>query len=88
MHKETECVVTCNSLLSAFRYALGRKTYIVSIVVEDILRNWNNLNVNTRELIADEIREARLENRLGMRMDVDQWEKILRKHLEEHSYDV
>lgn len=84
MHKdETECVVTCNSLLSAFRYALGRKTYIVSIVVEDILRNWNNLNDNTRELITDEIREARLENRLGMRMDAEQWEKILRKHLEE-----
>lgn len=50
------------TLLSSFRYALGRKTYIVSEVVENILASWQILSQNAKDKIKEEIEEA-IENK-------------------------
>ena len=61
----------------AFRYALGRKTYAVGIVVDYILGNWDLLKPATKGLIQAEIEEAIEKGNAGMEIDVKEWTKIL-----------
>lgn len=61
-------------LMSAFRYALGRRTYIVSIIVDEIVLNWNELNPYYKKRIKEEILYA---NDLGMDCDKQEWQIIL-----------
>lgn len=42
----------------AFRYALGRRSYSVGIVIDELKRNWNDLCPFDRKLVKKEIREA------------------------------
>ena len=65
-------------LIAAFRYALGRATYFVPYVVDFILRNWDDLDVNDRNLIVKEILEARSQNNIGHDCDRNEWERILK----------
>lgn len=67
-------------LLSAFRYALGRSTYIVSTIVDDVITNWNELDIYSQERIQKEIRES---DYLGMDCDETEWQKILDLPLKE-----
>jgi hypothetical protein len=67
-------------LFYAFRYALGRSTYAVSVVVRNILCNWKELSDNNKEMIKEEILDYRKRNGLcGMQMDDDEWQKVVDK---------
>lgn len=61
-------------LLSAFRYALGRSTYITKVVSDEIKRNWEYLSPNDQKQIKIEIECA---GNLGMSVDMQFWNKIL-----------
>ena len=75
-------------VLSAFRYALGRSTYIVEDTVIWLEENWYDIPEDAQRLIHKELSEAfRADNErrrlgirhhpLGMDMDRAQWEKLL-----------
>ena len=64
-------------LIYAFRYALGRMSYSVSIVRDEIARNWSQLSEGDRKLYHREIREAISNNRAGMECDIRTWSTIL-----------
>ena len=66
-------------LICAFRYALGRQTYVVSIVVEEIHRVWSELNHSDKELIVREILEQQRKSSLGHRCDEDDWLSIVKR---------
>jgi ribosome biogenesis SPOUT family RNA methylase Rps3 len=42
-------------LCYAFRYALGRRSYAVGIVIDELRRNWDDLTPFDRKLIKKEI---------------------------------
>lgn len=65
-------------IVSAFRYCLGRMTYIVSMMVEYLINVWDRLSQNTKDLILKEIKLAIEEGRAGSDIDVKEWEKILK----------
>lgn len=52
-------------LICAVRYAMGRKTYMPSVVVDFIKPFVRNLDSKTLTVIADDIKSADDENRLG-----------------------
>ena len=62
-------------LLSAFRYALGRSTYITKVVSDEIKRNWEYLSPNDQKQIKIEIECA---GNLGMSVDMQYWNRILK----------
>jgi len=68
------------TLIFAFRYALGRMSTAPSIVVEDILNNWDKLTDYEKSEIKNEIKKAIKENRAGMKCDIEEWKKILKKN--------
>lgn len=45
-------------LIYAFRYALGRRSYAVGIVIGELKRNWKDFPEHDRELVKREIRDA------------------------------
>ena len=64
-------------LLCAFRYALGRRTYIVSTVVDLVLHNWDNIPVHDKTLMKNEITEYKImHGNIGDTMDEREWDKI------------
>ena len=64
-------------LFLAFRYALGRKTYVVSMVVDELIKQWPNLNDANKSKIKTEIEQAIYEDLAGWDCDVVEWKKIL-----------
>ena len=70
--------VSENILIYAFRYALGRKTYAVSDVVEMLETNWDLLSEYARKEIKYEIKEyKRIYESIGHACDEVQWLKVL-----------
>ncbi len=65
-------------LFMAFRYALGRMTYVVGEVSDTIIRKWPEISPKYRKLIQSEICEAIDSERAGWEMDVKAWERILK----------
>jgi len=61
----------------AMRYALGRKTYIVSSVCDILVKHVDKLFKDDRYRIGEEIANAINLGYAGMRMDVKEWEKVL-----------
>jgi hypothetical protein len=61
----------------AFRYALGRKTYVVAEVVNHIVKNWTQIHPCEREAMKNEVAFSISQHTAGMPMDVEQWERIL-----------
>lgn len=62
-------------LFYAFRYTLGRRTYAVSQVANEIIKHKDQLSDNTRKLIVKEI-DAQKEKTpygLGDQCDVEAW---------------
>lgn len=57
----------------AFRYALGRKTYVVSSVCDEIERQVDQISEKTRRRMIVEINEAIWTQNAGMEMDVQRW---------------
>lgn len=66
-------------LFCAFRYALGRKTYIVKEVVDSIINNWDKLDKGLKKIFTVEIRQAIKKEQAGMYIDVLQWKRIINK---------
>lgn len=65
-------------MVCAFRYALGRRTYIVSTVADLIIKYKEKLDTNDIEVIARDIKRALETNNYGMEMDKVEWEKVLK----------
>ena len=65
-------------IYTMFRYALGRRSYIVSQIVSFFENNWDKLETKTKQLIHREIQEALDRNRAGAEMDKQQWKKLLK----------
>ena len=65
-------------LFYAFRYALGRMSYCVSTVVDEIVSDWEEIDRYTQIRLHEEIRIAIRHNRAGMKMDIESWEQILK----------
>jgi hypothetical protein len=61
-------------VLAAFRYCLGRQTYIVSDCADWLVEQWENIGESTRKLIQRELEEAfkqddeaRIDNQFGLK---------------------
>lgn len=67
-----------NILFMAFRYALGRMTYVTLDVSTEIINKWDELSDKYKNLIQKEIKQAINDDIAGMDMDVAEWEKILK----------
>lgn len=57
----------------AFRYALGRRTYVVDSVCKEIERQKDDISVKTRHRMIAEIDEAIANGNAGMQMDINRW---------------
>ena len=65
-------------LFCAFRYALGRQTYVVSELTQAITHAWVKLPSQKRAMFKREIREAEKAGRLGnASIDAPSWLAIL-----------
>ncbi len=71
-HQEIDTLIFCS-----FRYALGRSTYIVSEVVNLIIKYQNALAVNTIQLMQKEILAAFHDDAIGMECDEESWKRVL-----------
>jgi hypothetical protein len=64
--------------VSAFRYCLGRQTYVVGSVAKIIRDNWSGLSKDRRAFYKKEIREAVEMGFAGSPViDVPEWKSIL-----------
>ena len=61
-------------LFCAFRYALGRHSYVVGTIVQHIKDNWENIHHEKRYLYKKEIREY-YANHMGWNTDLNDWDK-------------
>lgn len=59
--------------IAAFRYALGRRTYVVPVVAANIRNAANLLTDNTKALIVREIKECLY---LGDECDAEVWHEL------------
>ena len=65
---------TSSIIFFAFRYALGRKTYVTSLVSKYIRNNWNLLLQTDQDLIFKELKITLEKNdNLGMEIDKQEW---------------
>lgn len=72
-------------LICAFRYALGRRTYVVESVVREIHNSWGDLPENDKDLIVKEILEYKHRfGTIGDIFDEDAWMSIVDRHRGEH----
>ena len=69
-------------IISAFRYALGRRTYISSTMSEYLLQNTNLLSVDNKQLIINEIKVKLKLNELGDECDKSNWLEVLDHYIE------
>ena len=64
-------------LIAAFRYALGRCSYMPSVVAGVLAQCWADLTEHERRLIRREIAKAIKRGHAGMDCDVATWGRIL-----------
>ena len=69
-------------LFCAFRYALGRRTYVVGCVTECLQKHWHELSKGDRSLIIREIGDAIERGQAGDYCDVLQWKALMERELE------
>lgn len=78
-------------MLCAFRYCLGRATYVVSDCCRWLRERWSTLSADVKAIVQREIREAVAQDKannergfarrwspLGHPQDADQWIGLLR----------
>lgn len=70
-------LVSEDTLVFAFRYALGRRTGAVSSMVEELDKHWNYLAHDTQQQIRRDIKSAISRGDAGMDCDVSEWRKVL-----------
>jgi len=61
----------------AFRYCLGRMTYVVKDCVDWLIVRWDDLTETDQKLIIKETRESLSKGQAGMKMDQDEWYRLL-----------
>jgi len=76
---DDEFTVSEETLLCAFSYALGRKTYVVGIVVRDIQENAELISSQSRRTMIKEINDKWAVNALGHENDRRQWVQLLKQ---------
>jgi len=65
-------------LFYAFRYALGRRTSVVSFMVDQIKNHWHELRPKTQDQIQHEIKlYPQMLYTLGDKCDIDNWQEVL-----------
>ena len=67
-------------LICALRYALGRHTYIVSVIADNVKNNINKLSQKTIGVMAKDIQEVIKEGEPELatnKMDYSTWKKLL-----------
>ena len=64
-------------LIAAFRYALGRCSYMPSVVASVITQCWSSLTEHDQRLIKREIADAIERGHAGMDCDVAIWRRVL-----------
>jgi len=64
-------------LFYAFRYALGRMTYAVSTVVDELVKHWPDASYHFKELVVHEINKAIFHSKAGMSIDIAEWSRVL-----------
>jgi hypothetical protein len=65
-------------LFCAFRYALGRQSYVVSTIADIIRANWDHMPQSRRNMFRKEIEEAVEKGYAGsVNIDVPCWLSIL-----------
>ena len=65
-------------LICAFRYALGRRTYVVGAIADIIKANWDHMSQSRRNFYRQEIQKAISDGRAGSVMiDIPEWMSVL-----------
>lgn len=64
-------------VVCAFRYALGRMSYVTADVARMIKEHWEELSPSDQKLIHREINEALEMDRAGMSCDQAIWRQVL-----------
>ena len=64
-------------IITSFRYCLGRSTYVTSEFRNIITKYNKEISKQNRDLMIKEIQEAKENDNLGMRMDEENWKKVL-----------
>lgn len=67
----------CLVLIAAFRYSLGRNTYMPSVIREKLMEAWSFLPESDKKLIKKEIKEAIDRNAAGSKYEVKEWKGLL-----------
>ena len=70
---DEECII-----YFAMRYALGRTTGAVGVVVSQMKKNWGRIKDSTKDAMKREIQTAVEMGEAGDRCDVEEWTQILR----------
>ncbi len=71
-HTETQDLLVC-----AFRYALGRRTYITATIADLLIKHKDKFDDNSIHVILRDIKRAFETNKYGMEMDKADWERVL-----------
>ena len=72
MNRDESAVYIC-----ALRYALGRRTYITSIISEQLIDKWGSITETDKSIIVKEIKEAINKKEAGDDCDVANWTKVI-----------
>lgn len=75
--QDSQFLVNNHMVCFAFRYALGRRTGAVGIVVDHLKKLWPKLNWFDRNQIKKEIARAIERNDAGSVCDIREWQKVL-----------
>lgn len=65
-------------VLAAFRYCLGRRTYIVSSCVDWLIKYWDAIDQNTKNIILKETQEAIEKEWAGDKCDERNWKQLMK----------
>jgi len=63
--------------LYAFRYCLGRASYAVQEMVEELIINWGSMEAFQSQ-IQNDIELAIVRGSAGHDIDIEQWQRILK----------
>jgi hypothetical protein len=64
-------------LLNAFRYSLGRMSYITGTTADWLIKYWYLMPTQWRMQIHEDIIAAISRGDAGNKCDIDQWERVL-----------
>lgn len=80
---EVDAYSLSSMLLCAFRYSLGRMTYITGDCADWLNRYWEIMPIAWKKQIHDDIRGAIERSQAGHQCDVSNWECVLALPIEE-----